>query len=151
MMKSICGADCENCGYGKNKGCRGCAESNGCPFGKKCFIAGYIKTGGQASFNAFKEKLEEEFNELNIPGMPKIDDLFPMNGEYVNLVYTMPNGKEIKLLDDREVYLCNQVECEFNDGEFIRCFGLVAGMDFLIVSEYGINCSDPELIVYKKR
>lgn len=151
MKKSICGADCDNCGYGKNSGCKGCVESQGCPFGKKCFIAQYINTGGSDSYNLFKENLIEEFNSLNIPGMPKINELFPLNGSFVNLAYPMPSGNTVKLLDDKEIYLGNQVECEFNDGELIKCYGLVAGMDFLLVSEYGANCTDPEIIVYKKR
>lgn len=151
MKKSICGADCENCGYGKNNACRGCTESKGCPFGKECFVAKYISIGGMDNFNMFVQKTVEEFNSLNIPGMPKIDELFPLNGAYVNLSYPMPSGNSVKLLDDREIYLGNQVECEFNDGSIMRCFGLVAGMDFLMVSEYGENCADPELVVYKKR
>lgn len=151
MQKSICGADCENCGFGKNNGCAGCTESNGCPFGKKCFIAQYINMGGEDSYNLFKENLIEEFNALNIPGMPKIHELFALNGAYVNLAYPMPNGNTVKLLDDKQIYLGNQVECEFNDGELARCYGLVAGLDFLLVCEYGANCTDPEIIVYKKR
>lgn len=151
MKKSICGIDCDNCGYGKNSECVGCADSKGCPFGKKCFIAEYINIGGIDSYNAFKEQLIEEFNSLNIMGMPRITELIPLNGEYVNLKYPMPNGKGVKLLDDNGIYLGTQVECEFNDGELIKCYGLVAGMDFLIVSEYGANCTDPELVVYKKR
>lgn len=151
MKKSICGADCDSCGLGKNNGCRGCAESKGCPFGKKCFIAQYINTGGADSYKLFKEKLIGEFNLLNIPGMPEITELVPLNGAFVNLAYPMPNGTTVKLLDDKEIYLGNQVECEFNNGERIKCFGLVAGMDFLLVSEYGENCTNPEIIVYKKR
>ena len=151
MQKSICGAYCENCGFGKNNGCAGCTESNGCPFGKKCFIAQYINMGGEDSYNLFKENLIEEFNALNIPGMPKIHELFALNGAYVNLAYPMPNGNTVKLLDDKQIYLGNQVECEFNDGELARCYGLVAGLDFLLVCEYGANCTDPEIIVYKKR
>lgn len=151
MKKSICGADCDNCGYGKNNGCRGCAESKGCPFGKQCFIAEYINTGGAESYSLFKKKLVEEFNELNVPGMPKISELFALNGAFVNLAYPMPSGNAVKLLDDNEIYLGNQVECEFNDGSLVKCFGLVAGMDFLLVCEFGENCKDPEIIVYKKR
>lgn len=151
MKKSICGADCSNCGYGKKCGCKGCTESKGCPFGKPCFIAEYIRLGGEDSYSLFKDELIKEFNSLNIPGMPNINELFPLNGEFVNLAYPMPNGKTVKLLDDKEIYLGNQVECEYNDGNFIRCFGLVAGMDFLLVCEYGKNCTDPEIIVYKKR
>lgn len=150
-MKSICGADCENCGYGKNSGCKGCENTNGCPFGKQCFIASYIKLSGMENYMAFQNQLIEEFNSLNIDGMPKISQLFPLNGAFVNLAYPMPNGKHVKLLDDNEIYLGNQVECEFNDGSIVKCFGLVAGMDFLLVCEYGENCTDPEIIVYKKR
>lgn len=50
-MKSICGADCENCGYGKNLGCKGCENTNGCPFGKQCFIASYIKLSGTENYS----------------------------------------------------------------------------------------------------
>lgn len=150
-MKSICGADCTNCGYGKMHHCKGCEKSGGCPFGKQCFIYKYIKTGGQENFEIIKKQIMDEFNSLNIPGMPIIDELYAMNGAYVNLAYPMPSGYEVKLLDDNQIYLCNQVECEFNDGELIKCYGLVAGMDFLLVSEYGENCADPEIIIYKKR
>lgn len=151
MNKSICKADCDNCGYGKLNGCKGCKETNGCPFGKKCFIASYIRQGGEDCYRLFKEKLTDEFNALNVEGMPKIDDLYPLNGAFVNLAYPMPNGYEVKLLDDNEIYLGNQVECEFNDGSEIKCFGLVAAMDFMLVSEYGENCTNPEIVIYKKR
>lgn len=151
MKKAICGANCENCGFGKNCGCKGCAETGGCPFGKKCFIANYIKTGGEEGYSLFKKKLIEEFNSLSVEGMPKIEELFAINGAFVNLEYHLPNGNTVKFLDDREIYLGNQVECEFNDGSLIKCFGLVAGMDFLLVSEYGANCTDPEIVIYKKR
>lgn len=151
MKTSLCGADCDNCGYGKNNGCAGCAESKGCPFGTNCFIAQYITKGGEDGYRAFKNRLIEEFNALGIPGMPHIDELFPLNGAFVNLAYPLPNGKIVQLLDDRAVYLGNQVECEFNDGDLIRCFGLVAGMEFLLVCEYGKNGTNPEIVVYKKR
>ena len=151
MNKSICGADCANCGFGRDNNCKGCIDSKGCPFGKQCFIYKYIKKGGIENYEIFKKQLMDEFNSLNVPGMPKIEDLYAINGSYVNIAYPMPNGYEVKLLDDKEIYLCNQVECEFNDGELIKCFGLVAGMDFLLVAEYGENCTDPELVIYKKR
>jgi len=83
--------------------------------------------------------------------MPKIDDLNPLNGAFVNLKYPMPNGKYIQFLENNDIYLENQVECEFNDGEIIRCFGIVANMNFILVSEYGANGDNPELILYKKR
>ena len=150
-MESICGADCSNCGYGKNNNCKGCIESKSCPFGKQCFIAKYIKAGGKENYEIFKNKLIDEFNSLNIPGMPKIKELFALNGAFVNLKYPLHNGSIVQFLNNGEIYLGNQVECEFNDGELIRCFGLVAGMDFLLVSEYGANGDNPEIIIYKKR
>ena len=150
-MKTLCGADCSKCGYGKENGCNGCVATNGCPFGKKCFIYDYIKTGGINAYEQFKQTLINEFNGLSISGMPKITELYAMNGVSVNLAYPMPNGEYTKLLDDKKMYLCNQVEGEFDDGTSGRCFGLVAGMDFLLVAEYGENGSDAELVMYKRR
>ena len=150
-MESICGATCNGCEYGKNNNCRGCKNTNGCPFGKQCFIAKYILTSGKEHYNLFKEKLIEEINELNIPGMPKINDLNALNGSFVNLSYPLPNGHNVQFLNDDDMYLGNQVECEFNDGETLRCFGILANMSFILVCEYGPNGDNPELIVYKKR
>ena len=150
-MNAVCGADCGNCGFGTNNGCKGCAESNGCPFGKQCFIEKYIKTGGTDCYMLFKNQLIAEFNALNIPGMPEINELFPLNGVYVNLEYPLSSGHSVKFLDNNDIYLGNQVECVFNDGEIIRCYGLVANSDFLLVSAFGPNGANPELILYKKR
>lgn len=150
-MESICGADCSNWGYGKNNNCKGCRITKGCPFGKQCFVAKYILTGGKENYENLKKQLIDEINELNILGMPKIKDLNPLNGTFVNLSYHMPNGEFVRLLDDNEIYLGNQVECEFNDDSIIRCFGIVANMNFILISEYGPNGDNPELIMYKKR
>ena len=49
-MESICGANCNDCELLKNKKCQGCKNTNGCPFGKKCFIAKYIEIGDKESF-----------------------------------------------------------------------------------------------------
>ena len=54
-------------------------------------------------------------------------------------------------MNDEEVYLGNQIECEFNDNEMKKCFGLLANMNFLIVCEYEENGTNPELVIYKKR
>jgi hypothetical protein len=53
-----------------------------------------------------------------------------------------------KFLDDRTTYLGNQLECEFGGD---RCFGVLACMDFILISTYGEGGSDPELVLYKKR
>lgn len=149
MKKSICGADCTSCEFGKNNACKGCEKSKGCPFGKQCFIAKQINKGGMEGYKRLKEKLIEEFNALNVCGMPKIKELYPLNGAFVNLEYPIPSGKTVKLLDNEAIYLGNQVECELSDKE--KCYGLVSGMDFLLVCEYGENGTEPEIVVYKKR
>lgn len=146
MCKSICSANCSECAM-KNV-CKGCAETNGCPFGKQCFIAKYINLGGKEAFEQLKEKLIEEFNSLGIDGMPKLDRLNALVGSFVNLEYTLPGGQKVKFLDDESIYLGNQLECLFNSD---TCFGVIAGMDFLLVCTYKEGGTHPEIIAYKKR
>ncbi len=150
-MQSICGANCEECELFKNNKCKGCKITKGCPFGKKCFIAKYIEVGGKESFEAMKKELLNEFNSLNIDGMPKIKELYPLCGAFVNLECSLPNGTKVKFLHDDESYLGSQVECEFNDDEAKTYFGLAANMNFILVCEYEKNGSNPEIIIYKKR
>ncbi|MGM9631800.1 MAG: DUF3795 domain-containing protein [Eubacteriales bacterium] len=144
-MKTICGLECEDCHFSGM--CNGCTESGGCPLGKKCFIYDYIKKGGLENYNAFKQGLIDEFNALGIEGMPKIDELYALFGSFVNLPYRMPSGEDVKLLDDSEIYLGTQVECEFGG----RCYGLAAGLGFLLVCEYGEGGVDPEIVIFKRR
>ncbi len=151
-MYSICGTDCcSNCTYGKNNNCKGCRETNGCPFGKQCFVAKYILIGGFEKFKEIKTQLVNEINELNIQGMPKISDLSPLNGSFINLSYPLPNGEDVKFLSNDDIYLGTQVESEFNNDEIIRCYGIVANMSFILISEYGPNGDNPEIVLYKKR
>ena len=107
---TICGADCSECGMREN--CKGCMETKGCPFGKECFIAKYINMGGEEQFQEFKQKLMTEFNQLNIPGMPVVRELYALVGSFVNLEYTLPGGEKVRFLDDSSIYLGNQLECE---------------------------------------
>ena len=150
-MESICGVDCNVCRYGNKNGCKGCKETNGCPFGKQCFIAKYILMGGKENYELFKEQLIEEINSLEIPGMPKINNLNQINGSLVNLSYPLPNGVPVKLLNDKDIYLATQVKSEYNDGSIVRCFGVVVNMGFVLISEFGPNGEDPDLILFKKR
>ena len=80
-----------------------------------------------------------------------VEELYPLNGSFVNMEYTLPNNKKVKFLHDDDIYLGNQLECEFNDNDCKKCFGLVANMNFLIVCEYEENGENPELIIYKRR
>lgn len=99
-------------------------------------------------FEEFKQKLIDEINALNVEGMPRLERLNALVGGYVNLEYTLPNGKTVKFLDDSATYLGNQLECEFGGN---RCFGIAANMDFIIISTYEKDGNAPELVLYKKR
>lgn len=144
-MSTLCGANCNECGFKVN--CKGCVETCGKPFGGNCIAAEYIKVGGKSAFEEFKNKIISEFNALKIEGMPEITELFCLCGSFVNLEYPLSNGTTVKFLDDKNIYLGTQVDCEFVD----RCFGLVADMNFLLVCEYGENGTNPEIVAYKRR
>ena len=102
----------------------------------------------QGRFEAFKKQLIREINDLHIEGMPAVEKLNALVGQYVNMEYLLPNGKKVKFLDDQKTYLGNQLESS-SGGE--RCFGILANMDFIMVSTYGAEGSDPELLLYRKR
>lgn len=103
---------------------------------------------GDGKFEEFKQKLIDEINALNVEGMPRLKRLNALVGGYVNLEYTLPNGRTVKFLDDSATYLGNQLECEFGGD---RCFGIAANMDFIIISTYEKDGNAPELVLYKKR
>lgn len=148
MKESICGANCAECPT--KKACPGCAETNGCPFEKQCYIAKYILTGGEESYQAFKNSLINEINALGIDGMEPVTELYPLVGSFVNLKYPLPNGETVRFLHDDEVYLGAQVKNLFDDSGK-TCFGVIARESFILVSEYGENGTAPELILYKRR
>ena len=108
----------------------------------------YEQLSDNGEFEAFKRKLVEEINALQIEGMPKVEKLNALVGQYVNLAYPLPSGAAIRFLNDETTYLGTQLESEFG-GE--RCFGVLANMDFILVSTYEAEGKNPELILYKKR
>ena len=146
MCQSICGATCHQCSQ-KND-CDGCKSTGGQPFGKPCFIASYIRLGGSEAFEAFQGKLMDEINQLSIPGMPKVTRLAALNGRLVNLPYPLPSGQKVTFLEDDQVYLGTQLPCEWDESVL---FGVVAGMDFIMVCQCDAQWANPELILYKKR
>ena len=108
----------------------------------------YEELSDNGQFDEFKKKLINEINDLHIVGMPKVEKLNALVGKYVNLEYRLPNGMNVKFLDDNTTYLGNQLESEFG-GE--RCFGVLANMEFILICTYGEEGTDPELVLYKKR
>ena len=108
----------------------------------------YEELGDGGQFEAFKQQLIEEINALQIEGMPKVEKLNALVGQYVNLTYRLPSGAEVKFLDDNTTYLGNQLEPEFGGD---RCFGILANMDFILICTYECEGANPELVLYKKR
>ena len=104
------------------------------------------KLGDKKKFEEIKAQLIKEFNTLlHIEGLPKVEDLNVLSGEFVNLEYILPNGEKVKFLNDNATYLGNQLEGES------KCYGIVANMDFLLVCTYEENGANPKLVMYRKR
>ena len=127
MTKSMCGLDCEQCGMKSE--CKGCAATDGKPFGGSCMIAECCKNSKKGCCGScwekncdMKSRLMDEFNALGIEDMPKVENLWALRGSFVNLEYTLPSGQKIKFWDDDRVYLGNQLEKKGSD----RCYGLTA-------------------------
>lgn len=108
----------------------------------------YDELRDNGEFEKFKKQLIDEINALSIDGMPKLETLNALVGQYVNLEYPLPSGAYVKFLNDQTTYLGNQLESE-SDSE--RCFGVLANMDFIMVCTYVRDGKDPELVLYKKR
>lgn len=108
----------------------------------------YEELGDHGEFEKFKAQLIEEINALHIEGMPKVEKLNALVGRYVNLEYPLPDGGSVKFLRDDKTYLGTQLESEFDEG---RCFGILADLSFLLISAYGVNGENPELLLYKRR
>ena len=105
-----------------------------------------LSDGGK--FDDLKKQLIREINDLHIEGMPELEKLNALVGNYVNLEYPLPGGAKVKFLNDTTTYLGNQLG---PDNDIGRCFGVLANEDFILVCTYGEGGTDPELILYKKR
>jgi len=121
----------------------------------------YEELSDNGQFEAFKQQLIKEINDLHIEGMPKLEHLSALVGSYVNLAYPLPSGVSVKFLNDQTTYLGYQLEAEpcvgkdgkENDNENAtgRCFGILANMDFILICTYEAEGANPELVLYKKR
>lgn len=107
----------------------------------------YMEIGGKEKFDEFKQQLVNEFNALlRLEGLPPVENLNVLSGEFINLEYRLPNGEYVRFLDDKATYLGSQLE-----GECGICYGLAANMEFLLICSYEQNGENPELVTYKKR
>lgn len=116
-----------------------CCKSKG---KEKC--SGFFDPDGKCGM---KKQLIEEFNGLGIADMEEVTDLNALSGSFINLEYKLPNGQDVKFWQDDRVYLGNQIGKKDSD----RCYGLAADEKYLMVCEYGMNGSDAEIVVFKRR
>ena len=94
-----------------------------------------------------KQKYIDEVNALNIPDMPVIDNLFVLQGSFISLEYKM-NGNSFFVLDKDKSYWGTQVEKLNSNG---RCYGIACDEKYILVSEYGKDGADAEIVVLKRR
>ena len=94
-----------------------------------------------------KQKFIDEVNALNIPDMPVIDNLFVLQGSFINLEYKM-NGNTFSILDKDKSYWGTQVEKQNSDG---RCYGIACDEKYILISEDGKEGSDAEVVMLKRR
>jgi len=91
-----------------------------------------------------KQIFINEVNALCIPEL-QIDNLYVLTGSFINQAYTI-EGNQVKLLDDNTAYWGTQVQKK--DG---RCYGIACSEQYILVSEYGPDGADVELVILKKR
>ncbi len=108
----------------------------------------YEQLSDDGQFEAFKRVLIDEINALHVAGMPKVEKLNALVGRFVNLPYRLPSGSVVPFLNDGTTYLGTQLE-PLCGGD--RCFGVLANMDFILISTYEAGGENPELLLYKKR
>ncbi len=108
----------------------------------------YLRVGGEAAYRAFRKTLLDEVNEaLASLGLPPAEGLVELRGKYVNLPYPLPGGRVATFLSDNAVYLGTQVALP----EAGVSVGVVCNASFLLIAEYSVDGTSPELLYYKKR
>jgi hypothetical protein len=107
----------------------------------------YASVGGKEKLLEFKEKLIGEINVLmRLEGLPELEDLNVLQGEFVNMEYTLTNGAKVKLLDDKATYFGSQLEWEAG-----KCVGIAANTSLILICSYEENGANPKIIIYKSR
>lgn len=144
MSKTICGLDCTACAACPfHAQCRGCVETDGCPFGQPCMVAKHTKDG---TLEELKARLMAAFNALGIEGMGEVTQLFALRGLFINLEFTLPGGQRAKFWHDDRIYLGSQLPKAGSQ----RCYGICGDEHHLMVCEYSAMGADPALVVFQR-
>lgn len=151
LFCKCCGMEIDDTSIGREKNGRFNED-----FCKWCYSDGeytldiwrkYASVGGKEKLLEFKEKLIGEINVLmRLEGLPELEDLNVLPGEFVNMEYTLTNGEKVKLLDDKATYFGSQLEWEAG-----KCIGIAANTSLILICSYEENGANPQIIVYKSR
>ncbi|MBQ8196181.1 MAG: DUF3795 domain-containing protein [Oscillospiraceae bacterium] len=147
---NFCGIDCKECEL--NTTCKGCKATGGHPYGGSCIAAECCRSFGRESCNGCteckaREQLICEINALGIEDMDEVTELNLLLGSYINSEYSLPGGQNVKLWDDNSVYFGNMLPKRGTE----RCYGIAADEKYLLVTEFGMNGADAEIVLLKRR
>lgn len=93
-----------------------------------------------------EQTLLKIIKNLGIPEFQAFTSLNLMDGRYLNIECTLPNGQKAKILDDNKQYYAKQIDIAGSD----RCYGVAADETFVAVYTYGCNGENAELVLWKK-
>lgn len=91
-----------------------------------------------------QKKIIERLHNSGIEELKSVVSLNEMNGDFINLECTLPNGTKGKILDDNRNYLAVQVERPGKD----KCYGVAADKNQIAVFTYGCGGKDAELVMW---
>lgn len=93
-----------------------------------------------------EQEILTRLHTLGISELKKIKSLNRLNGDYINLLCTLPNGEQRKILNDSCIYYASQIDKENDD----RCYGIASDGKQLAVYEYGCDGANAELKLWLK-
>ena len=96
--------------------------------------------------NFTEQFLLEKIKKLGIKEFENFNSLNLMDGNYLNIECTLPNGDKTKILDNDTQYYAKQIDIEGSD----KCYGVAANEKFIAVYKYGCNGENAKLVLWKK-
>ena len=79
-----------------------------------------------------EQVLLEKIKKLGIKEFENFNSLNLMDGNYLNIECTLPNGDKTKILDNNTQYYAKQIDIEGSD----KCYGVAANEKFIAVYKY---------------
>ena len=92
------------------------------------------------------ERLIKQFNNLKIEGMPILKKLYGKKGEALNTECVLPNGVNMKILDNSKMYYFAELNKEGSED----IFRLITDKQQLAVIEYLPSTKESKLIIWKR-